>query len=261
MSLKKNGQPRKSNKRDIPVRDTFNGEEVKECLRNTADGVITYPGYYCTKSGKIIGIKGNYLKPLYNKRTGYNIVRIRNQFNVDQSVHIHEIICNTWNKIRPEYYLESGRPGYIVDHIDNDRHNNHADNLRWVTWSDSVNNFKNIKRELDFMKREIVATDYKGVELGVYKSSREAAKTFNVDPSFVTASAKREYKPFILYKRFDKISFLYASNGDIIQTFTKRQDAMDYAKKNKLTFSTTIENSTFFKVRFHYRFKDDETND
>ena len=82
-----------------------------------------FPNYIATRTGKIMNRNGSILKPA--DHNGYQRVWLyAGRRRKRKRVHI--IICEIYHGPRPSEEHE-------VCHRDNDRANNHADNLRWGT--------------------------------------------------------------------------------------------------------------------------------
>ena len=80
-----------------------------------------FPNYEISNFGNIRN-KTKLLKIVPNKQ-GYNIVVLCN--GIRKTINVHRLVAAAFVP-NPE-----NKP--CVDHIDGDRANNHADNLRWVT--------------------------------------------------------------------------------------------------------------------------------
>ena len=74
---------------------------------------------------------GKFRKPLVNKKTGYTATRLSKPGRA-KSIAIHRIIGEMFVP-NPHGYRE-------LDHIDRDKTNNHADNLRWCTRRENMAN-------------------------------------------------------------------------------------------------------------------------
>lgn len=65
-----------------------------------------------------------FIKPSLNNK-GYYMVNL----GVKMTKYVHRLVA--------EHFLNE-IPGYVVDHIDSNKLNNHYSNLRWVTHSENV---------------------------------------------------------------------------------------------------------------------------
>lgn len=100
-------------------------------------------GYYASRCGKIFGTdKQDILYELktYTNNSGYLNVTLRSTKVTDKDLinyraMVHRLIAIT--------FVEGYEKGLVVDHIDRNKQNNHADNLRWVTFS--VNNKRAVR--------------------------------------------------------------------------------------------------------------------
>ena len=87
-----------------------------------------FPNYEISNFGNIRN-KTKLLKIVPNKQ-GYNIVVLCN--GIRKTINVHRLVAAAFVP-NPE-----NKP--CVDHIDGDRANDHADNLRWVTYLENNNN-------------------------------------------------------------------------------------------------------------------------
>lgn len=135
-------------------------------------------GYYISKDGSgIIGKKGKYLSSWINSH-GYPTCSISiksdffsdyqyktrtdrsgNQTTISLKIPLHRAVMETWKPIDcdppkqlvdtwndvPEEWRQWVRDTALVDHIDDDRTNNHVDNLRWEI---PKNNEPNRKKQI-----------------------------------------------------------------------------------------------------------------
>ena len=79
---------------------------------------------------------GKFRVPLVNKKTGYTATRLSRKGEA-KSIAIHRIIGEMFVP-NPNGYKE-------LDHIDRDKQNNRADNLRWVTRRENMRNIEGKK--------------------------------------------------------------------------------------------------------------------
>lgn len=76
-------------------------------------------GYKVSENGDVKNQHGDIMKQ-YNHAEGYKRIRAKNGW-----YYVHRAVL--------EGFLPTDNPSLVADHIDNDRTNNHIDNLRWVT--------------------------------------------------------------------------------------------------------------------------------
>lgn len=92
-----------------------------------------FPNYQVSNHGRVLaddGSKKTQVKP-YEKDNGYlNVDLYANGIRTGKRVHI----------LVADAFVSGKKSGYTVDHIDRNRHNNSAKNLRWSTTSDQNKN-------------------------------------------------------------------------------------------------------------------------
>ncbi len=93
--------------------------------------IAGYGGLYrTTECGKVYSTRaGRFLKPTLNKKTGYYQVTF-SVGGITQMHHVHRLVCEAF-KVNPLLLP-------VINHIDEDKTNNHADNLEWCTRSHNV---------------------------------------------------------------------------------------------------------------------------
>lgn len=84
-------------------------------------------GYYVKEDGTVIGKYGKPLKP--RLRGSYNSVRIHYGEITKGNINIHRMVA--------EVYLGECPDGFVVNHKDGNKLNNHKDNLEYVTRSEN----------------------------------------------------------------------------------------------------------------------------
>lgn len=119
-----------------------NGEQMKP--------IEGYPDYFVTTFGRILSVR-----PIGrgNKKTAlreitlsfggekYYYCNIFNDKSVRCSLRVHRLVYQYWNKIG-----DSLKEGFVVDHIDENKLNNHIDNLQQITQSDNLIKHHRTKR-------------------------------------------------------------------------------------------------------------------
>lgn len=136
-----------------------------------------FPNYEISNFGNIRN-KTKLLKIVPNKQ-GYNIVVLCNG-GIRKTINVHRLVAAAFVP-NPE-----NKP--CVDHIDGDRANNHADNLRWVTAKENCNN--------------PITKSRLHKKIGVYMTGRLGG----------------------LHQRAKEIA-MYSACGDLIKTFLSEKDA------------------------------------
>ena len=143
----------------------MNGKEEKEIFREI-DG---FPDYEVSNLGRVCSFKGKYpkiLKP-YKNREGYLIVRVCNGGKQVRKT-IHRLVAETFVP-NPENKPE-------VNHIDEDKKNNVAENLEWVTHRENINHGTGIRRRAEARSKAVVQYTTEGVFMDLYSSIKEAER-------------------------------------------------------------------------------------
>ena len=131
--------------------------------------------YTVTKSGIIRGPR-KILSPSTNEK-GYLVVSVKNGFGTRVMRKVHRLVAFAW--------IENPNPNVLihVDHIDMNKKNCHADNLRWVDQiSNSLNNrklgcYRSNNKKKPYRARVRVAG--KSIDLGYFKTSAVASRIAN----------------------------------------------------------------------------------
>lgn len=136
--------------------------------------VKNYKNYYISDTGKIYSKANGELKELspFYSHNGYKRITLWNK-GKQKKCFIHRLVAENFVKNINNYDS--------VDHIDENKENNHYTNLRWTSKSYNLgrSNAKLNKAQVDYIK-----SNYKrgnGIEL---------SKKFNVDLSMVVKIAK-----------------------------------------------------------------------
>ncbi len=111
--------------------------------------------YWINEEGLVKNNKGRILKPRDNGN-GYLLVDLYYGYGNKKTLTIHRLVAETFCIKKKDYHTH-------IDHIDNDRQNNHKDNLRFIDRSGNNRNTNKINN-----------TGYRGVakcKSGKYKST------------------------------------------------------------------------------------------
>ncbi len=95
------------------------------------EGVVNYE---VSDEGEIRHIINKTIRNQHiNPQTGYMFITLYNRSRKKMMTYsVSRIVAETFLRERP--------PGYLIDHRNRDRCNNHISNLRWVTKSESIRN-------------------------------------------------------------------------------------------------------------------------
>lgn len=88
-----------------------------------------YSGYFATEDGKIMGIKGQWLRQ-HDMGEGYLYVPITPDGEKNKSVSVHRLIAKA--------FVPNPKGNRQVNHIDGNKKNNYASNLEWVTSDENM---------------------------------------------------------------------------------------------------------------------------
>lgn len=103
----------------LPIPEYQGLYEVSECGKvRSVDRTTT------DKNGKVYTRKGSILKQTPHKTTSYLTVSLWKN-NKGKTLYVHRLVAQVF------VFNHHGKP--MVNHIDSNRHNNHASNLEWVT--------------------------------------------------------------------------------------------------------------------------------
>ena len=195
-------------------------------LPEDATPIPSYPTYYATPNGEIwriaperkttFGIVKSRIikiKDRYNSKNGY--------YQVQPFINGKKVLRYTHRLVLAAFKGECPN-NCECDHIDRNTHNNHIDNLRWVTKKDNINNRGVIIRPINYnskMKKHI--NEIQNLKQQGY-SDYKIAKQFNVTQCTIWKINKNIDKKIIKKENTER----------------KINLAIEYAKKFKLQGGT-----------------------
>lgn len=160
----------------------MNGKE-KEIFREI-DG---FPDYEVSNLGRVCSFKGKYPKilKLRKDRYGYPIVGI---YSGRKKVvkKVHQLVAKAFVP-NPENKLE-------VNHIDEDKLNNTAENLEWVTHRENINHGIGNKRRAEAQGKAVVQYTPDGVFMALYPSIMEAERVTGIAKSNICCVCRGKQK-------------------------------------------------------------------
>lgn len=137
--------------------------------------------YEVSTHGRIRNLKGQILK-LSNEK-GYLKITLHKNKRM-KTCRVHRLVAFA--------FIENDNPQEKteVNHIDENKHNNHVDNLEWVTPKENINHGTTQNRRINKIAQKI-----KCVETGqIFKSINECAREMNLDVGSIYRCLKGEFK-------------------------------------------------------------------
>ena len=159
--------------------------------------IVGYEGLYqVSDQGRIKSLrKGIILKPAFMKKTGYYSVCLCKDGKMENRT-VHRLVASAFIlNPNPSLYTD-------CDHIDEDKSNNKASNLQWITHKDNLNRGTYKERMSISLKKHyavngpshgkpIQKLDVKGNVIATYKSMTEAAESLGKDLNEFRGSVRR----------------------------------------------------------------------
>ena len=87
--------------------------------------VTDFPGYRVSNLGRVIGLKGDILKPIGKTYLCVNLYKERKM----KTVKIHRLVARA--------FLPIVKGKECVNHKDGNKYNNNVNNLEWCTWQEN----------------------------------------------------------------------------------------------------------------------------
>lgn len=159
----------------LPTRHTIMNKEEKEIFREI-DG---FPDYEVSNLGRVCSFKGKYpkiLKPGKN-RYGYLYVILYNG---------GKMIGKTIHRLVAEAFVPNTENKPQVNHIDENKGNNVAENLEWVTPMENSNHGTRNKRMAETKGKAVVQYTTNGVFMAEYLSIAEAGRVTGINQSHIS---------------------------------------------------------------------------
>ncbi len=163
-----------------------------------------YENYFVLESGEIWNkIKNDFVKQRVGTH-GYKVVSLTNGKKSSEKL-VHRIVAKA--------YCEGEQEGYVVDHIDGNKWNNHAENLRWCTQKENVrnqiergtHNYDEAHKAARIARRKPIRVIFPDGRQKEYPASIDACKELGLSPSKVSQvlSGKRTHHKGFYFERID----------------------------------------------------------
>lgn len=134
----------------------------------------------CRKKCGYITRKGRVLKPVYNKSTGYYSVSLSDNASRIKSISVRRLVAGAFCEV------PAGIERPCVNHKDENKTNNCADNLEWCTHA--YNNAYNGKNQR--CAKPVVCMDLRGNYVTEYPSARLAAQATKANYKNISACCR-----------------------------------------------------------------------
>ena len=148
--------------------------------------VIGCPGYYVSNHGRVASTRGVRIRIMRQKTSvwGYKRITLVCSNRKRKDFHVHTLVAMAFC-MNPNHYDE-------VNHIDEDKTNNHADNLEWCTRKYNQNYGIQGKKLASYVTDNRSGRPVVQVETGTtYRSLGEAARCSGVCASWICAAARK----------------------------------------------------------------------
>lgn len=129
--------------------------------------------YYVSENGDVFNAKLNRYICTKNPKSGYKKVTVNGG-----ALYVHVMVCTLFNGSKPI----GGR--YTVDHIDRNKMNNKAKNLRWVTQKVNNSNRKHkgtCTKKLNLKQWLLIVGEYLKGQLSQYAITKWFSKITGID--------------------------------------------------------------------------------
>jgi hypothetical protein len=124
------------------------------------------------RKGKPARLKGKILSQVVN--CGYLYVGFRK--NGDGKYYHHAV-----HRLVGKAFVSGYKEGYDINHKDNVRSNNNAENLEWCTRSYNIQYMRDYFPRIDTQKRAVIQMDLDGNEIAKYEKMNDAAKATGIN--------------------------------------------------------------------------------
>lgn len=192
-------------------------DELREVAEKLRWKVIEeYPNYEVSDGGEVKNTTtGKLLSPYRNQR-GYLKVCLYKD-GKKKYLSVHRLVANA--------FVTNEDPGIFtqVNHIDEDKANNRADNLEWVTPSENINHGTCIERRAKAQSRTVEMT-YKGLTV-LFDSTRDASEKTGIPRKYIQGVCQGKCKTTM------GASFRYINDGEKVIEPEERTCRMELRKR------------------------------
>ena len=134
--------------------------------------VKTFEDYEVFEDGRIWSEKSKKFLRIGKNKDGYSIVKLSRDGNV-YNKKVHRLVADAF------VYNDNPEHKTQVNHINENKSDNHADNLEWVTPSENINYGSRNKKVADKLSKPVIIS--KGNFIHEYESISEASRKLGLD--------------------------------------------------------------------------------
>lgn len=140
--------------------------------------------YEINKNGLIRNSSGKTLSPHFDKDGYLRIDLYKNSKRTKFGVH--QLVAKT--------FVDGYFDGAVVNHIDENKQNNHFSNLEWVTVKENTNHGTCIKRRAKTQGKTVAQLDLNGNVIAIFYSTGDAERKTGIDHSYISMAANGKVK-------------------------------------------------------------------
>lgn len=153
--------------------------------------IANYPKYFIGEDGKVFSTWKHSKNPLgeikeiksYNNTNKYKIVRLMSESKVGKMFSVHRLVADA-------YLPKNTNTKLQIDHIDNNKNNNHYTNLRWVTQKENLLKKYNEDGYKTHFAKPVIQISQDGKILNNFPSALDAAKIIGGDASAISKTCR-----------------------------------------------------------------------
>lgn len=139
-----------------------------------------YENYLVSNYGRVLNLDtGRVLKP--RNTSGYQQVSLWKENN-QKHEYIHRLVAQA--------FIPNIENKPQVNHIDENKHNNHVSNLEWATVKENVNHGTRTERQAKALFKPVLVLDIDYNEVGFFDSIKQACEVLNVNEGNASSVAK-----------------------------------------------------------------------
>lgn len=201
-------------------------------------------GYYVSSEGDVWNTNRRKPKKLSSSGGGYLECKIKLKNGSFKLIFLHRLVATCWCE---GFNLEEGK--IIVNHIDENKQNNHPSNLEWCTNKYNVNHGTGIERKSSALKRTCNTPEYKEKMSQIWKNAElrekmvQAVKETCNKQEFkakMSQVKKDQWKAPGFKEKMRKRVALFHTDGTPYKVFSSAGEASAYAGVSPSTMSDRL---------------------